>query len=336
MESLPHELKFWLAENILLGSDLAAVKIALVGLGYSETLADEEIRQAQQHPYLRAAFNQRTKLDRRESLLKTLDYYARLDPEYVTLERKPLPPFKDFLRDYYYRNRPAIFTGAIDHWGARQWSPANLINKVGKDTIVNLQRGRDNDQDYEINSGKLRQDMCFGDFIHQVEHETTNNIYLTAQNMALTNNSAFAPLLQDVGNIGDGYFDTSLHGQSMFLWIGPGGTITPLHHDNTNNGFIQIYGTKRIRMIPSMQAPYVYNHVGVFSRVNLLDIDLTKFPDMARASIIDVIVEPGDFLFIPITWWHHVVGESPSISLTFTNFNAPNMIVDYPNDSIRY
>ena len=335
MEPLPDELKSWIAENVIAGSDLNLLADTLVDLGYSMALAHQEIIAAQEHPYMRAAFALQTSLEKRDSVLKTIDYCNRLDPAFMTLEKKPLPPFADFVRDYYCRNRPGLFSGAVDHWPARQWTPRGLVDKVGADTMVGLQQGRNSDTDYEINSALLRSEMRFGDFIDQVETDTTNNIYLTAQNMALATNNAFAPLIGEVGDMGDGYLDTSLHARNMFLWIGPSGTITPLHHDNTNNLFIQIYGRKRYRMIPALQVPYVYNHKGVFSRVDLLDVDLQQFPLMARTSMLEFVVEPGDFLFIPIAWWHHVVGETPSISLSFTNVNAPNTMIDYPPDS-RY
>jgi ribosomal protein L16 Arg81 hydroxylase len=37
-----------------------------------------------------------------------------------------------------------------------------------------------------------------------------------------------------------------------------------------------------------------------------------------------VVLEPGQALFIPVGWWHHVRSLDVSISVSFTNFLAPN------------
>ena len=331
------DLKSWIAENILLGCDTNDLIPALISTGLSPEDARKAIDYSISHPFMHAAQRVQTTLKKREALLKTLDYYQRLDPSYTVLERQPLPPFRDFIRDYYARSRPGLFTGAFDHWKAREWTPRNLAERIGEDTIVELQVGRDTDTQYEVNSVKLRKEMRFGAFIDLVETTRTNDVYLTANNMALDKNSAFASLAGDVGDLGEhgGYLNQDVMSQRMFLWIGPAGTVTPLHHDNTHNMFIQIHGRKRFRLIPTMQAPYVYNHVGVFCAVDVLDPKPEQFPLYAKTTPIEIVVEPGDFLYIPMTWWHHVVAETPSISLSFTNVNAPNQIIDYPPD-FRY
>jgi hypothetical protein len=45
-----------------------------------------------------------------------------------------------------------------------------------------------------------------------------------------------------------------------FFWFGPAGTITPLHHDLTNNFMVQICGRKHVKIIPAYELPYLYNH----------------------------------------------------------------------------
>src|SRR3546814_9038094 len=45
-----------------------------------------------------------------------------------------------------------------------------------------------------------------------------------------------------------------------FLWIGPRGTITPWHHDLTNNLLVQFVGRKRVRLVASHDTPLMRNH----------------------------------------------------------------------------
>lgn len=330
MEPLNPSYQTWIAENLLNGCTSEQLVQVMIGLDISPEQAQAEIDAALNHPYMQAALAVGTTLKKREALLKTLDWYNRMDPEYLQLPSRELPPFATYLKEYYYPNRPGLFRGAANHWPAMQWTPRNLLEKIGAETMVEIQHGRETDHEYEIKSAQFKHQMRFREFIDKVENTVSNDFYLTANNFALEN-SVFRGLAADVGNLGDGYLDAAQTAKRMFLWIGPQGTITPLHHDLTHNIFVQVYGQKRFRLIPAMQVPYVYNHQGVFCRVDLLNPDLQQFPLFANVTPIDVTLGPGDFLHIPNGWLHHVVAESVSISLSFTNVNAPNNFIDYPS-----
>jgi ribosomal protein L16 Arg81 hydroxylase len=43
-----------------------------------------------------------------------------------------------------------------------------------------------------------------------------------------------------------------------------------------------------------------------------------------RAPAVDIIPEPGEVLFMPVGWWHHVRALEVSMTLAFTNFVFPN------------
>lgn len=109
------------------------------------------------------------------------------------------------------------------------------------------------------------------------------------------------------------------------LWFGPKGTITPLHHDGSNILFGQVYGRKHIKLIDPYSIDRVYNDRTAYSAVDLTDIDYKRFPLIREVEIIDVILEPGQFVLLPIGWWHWVRSLDVSISIGFQNFrfNGP-------------
>ena len=336
--AIPQELQTWIAENIIAGCQPQQLKPGLIAHGLSPEEADKELANAASHPYVQAGIKSniryRTRAEKRESLLKTLDTLRRNQKEYLNIEKVPLPPFKDFLRDYYYPNRLGFFSGAADHWGARKWTPRSLVPIVGADAIVEIQYDRDKNQRYEQESYKHHREIKFGEFIDMVENAgETNNFYLSAGNKAFRN-PALRNLLKDTDIIGDGYLDPAQELDRIFLWIGPKGIVTPLHHDLTNNFFIQFYGSKKWRLIPSLQVPYMHNNFHVYSDFEYLTHDPKTHPDFTKADVIEIDVHAGDALFVPIGWWHHVVGLETSISMSFTNFNAPNEFVDYPAGTI--
>ncbi|MCV2365141.1 cupin-like domain-containing protein [Paucibacter sp. DJ1R-11] len=328
MSALPAELRQWLATNLLRGCTPQSIEAGLIAAGIEAEQAAREIQQATHHPYLLAAAGLQNKLARRESLLKTLDWQLRRTPAYAPLQRQPLPPYSQFLQDFYYTNRPGLFSGAVDHWPALQWTPRSLAEKAGLDTRVQVQWGRESDPDYELRSPSHRQEMDLGALVDLIETAgSSNDFYLTAGNRALAR-EGMARLLEDIGSLGDGYLHPERPKQEMHLWLGPSGVRTPLHHDLTNNLFVQLHGEKRFLMVPALQAPYLCNEVHVFSPV---DLSALTSEHRAQLSVLDVRIEPGDLLFIPAGWWHQVEGLSASISLSFTQINLPfNGFIDFP------
>ena len=107
------------------------------------------------------------------------------------------------------------------------------------------------------------------------------------------------------------------------MWIGPAGTVTSLHHDLTNNFIAQLVGRKRIKLLPSSEVGKLYNHQHVFSEIPDLeapDLDLVRHPRLGDAHIYDVVLEPGEIIFMPLGWWHQVKSLDFSVTLTYTNF----------------
>jgi ribosomal protein L16 Arg81 hydroxylase len=104
------------------------------------------------------------------------------------------------------------------------------------------------------------------------------------------------------------------------LWVGPAGTVTPLHHDVNNVLFMQIDGSKRFSLVPPWDSEFVYCRHGVVADVDLENPDVQKHPLFAAATVESVVLETGDALFIPAGWWHHVRSLTESTSLTFVNF----------------
>ena len=50
--------------------------------------------------------------------------------------------------------------------------------------------------------------------------------------------------------------------------------------------------------------------------------------------VINPTIGPGEAIFLPVGWWHHVEALDVSISMSFTNFDADNDFVsDYPPDT---
>lgn len=103
-------------------------------------------------------------------------------------------------------------------------------------------------------------------------------------------------------------------------WIGPAGTVTGLHADYPDNLLAQIVGHKVVHIIPPTAERRVYPsrryEYGIrMSRVDLLADDTRRWPSMAGVPIHRASLGPGDLLYLPGGWWHHVMSTTPSISV---------------------
>ena len=110
------------------------------------------------------------------------------------------------------------------------------------------------------------------------------------------------------------------------LWIG--NTLrTQTHFDYTSNIAVHVAGEKTFTLFPPDQTANLYpgpldrSPAGVpISMASLEAPDPQRFPnlDKAREHALTARLEPGDGLFIPPLWWHHVQTTGPL-----------NMLVNY-------
>jgi len=103
------------------------------------------------------------------------------------------------------------------------------------------------------------------------------------------------------------------------------GTRTPLHYDSLDNIFVQISGSKYVRLYGQDETNKLYvmkNNTTYGKQGNMSEIDcereaFQKHPLAASARYEEVVLNPGDALFIPSKMWHYVRGLSRSISVNF-------------------
>jgi hypothetical protein len=110
------------------------------------------------------------------------------------------------------------------------------------------------------------------------------------------------------------------------VWIGTGGTRTPLHFDSYDNIFVQVVGAKYVRLYDYSETKKLYvirnNDIsyakqGNMSAVNCENENYTLHPDSADAEYTEVVLFPGDMLYIPAKSWHYVRSLSTSIIVKF-------------------
>ncbi|MEW5311932.1 MAG: hypothetical protein WDW38_003606 [Sanguina aurantia] len=110
--------------------------------------------------------------------------------------------------------------------------------------------------------------------------------------------------------------------QATNAWLGPPGTVTPLHHDPHHNLLAQVVGHKYIRLYaPSCSAQLHPYGSGLTTNSSQIDLDAPVsgqlYPGFADLCHLDVMLSPGQMLYIPPGWWHYVKACSISFSVSF-------------------
>jgi LPS sulfotransferase NodH len=321
--SLPPGWRQWVARSLLQDVPEATVVEIMKRHGFPAEPVRAEVRATLAHPYFLAGRESRAHLAHGNAILGALNQLARLQPWARTVARHSRPDRATFCECYYAANRPVVLTGLMDNWPAMsRWTPDYLRSALG-DEEVEIMADRDGDPAYEANAGRHRRQVRFSDFVDMVYGGGPSNDYYLVANNKFFQRPGTQTLLKDFAPFEEYLNPAQLQG-SCFFWFGPAGTITPLHHDLCNILIAQVGGRKRVRLVPSTQWEHIYTGASCVSEIDVERPDFVRRPSFSHATVLDVTISPGEVLFIPVGWSHHVRALEPSISVSFTNFTFPN------------
>ena len=313
----------WIAEQIITRTPARQIIEWLVNNGFDQRGAAAEVAAVSAHPYVMAAERNAQQLQKLEEMLDVHHSVSSLSCGRQGVERQGPISRVEFLEWFYAANRPVILTGLMSGSGAlSRWTPDYLKQTCGG-AMVEIMAGRNQDPRYEINCDRHKQTTRFADYVDMVTRGGQSNDYYLVANNGFFARPEAQPLFRDLTMFPE-YLDASMAAGQVFFWFGPAGTVTPLHHDVMNILMTQVYGRKTVLLISPDQTHRIYNHVGVFSEVDPEQPDYERFPRYRHVDVMRADLEPGDALFLPVGWWHHVRSLSISITVSYTNFAFPN------------
>ncbi|MBD2313465.1 cupin-like domain-containing protein [Desertifilum sp. FACHB-1129] len=320
---LSDDWKRWIAENKLHNRPDGALVQAMTQRGIDVQAALQEVQRVSNDPAFQAGSNFVQLLRKLESILTIQQQLAELAPSYGKIERRERVTREEFLEHYYAKNRPVILTGMMQDWSAMQkWTPEYFKANYGQ-AQVEIQFDRNTDPLYEINCERHKKTVTLSEYVDMiVQGGESNNYYMVANNRNVERDD-LKGIMDDIVMFPELLNPQDTSGR-VFFWFGPAGTITPLHHDPVNLIMAHVSGRKRWRLISPEQTPFMYNYVGVFSKVDCENPDYNRYPLYQNVKIIEEVLEPGEIIFIPVGWWHQVKALDISLSMSFTNFVFPN------------
>jgi hypothetical protein len=323
----------WMAENRLRDCTPESMLETMLAAGLDRAQCEQSLPLLERDPVFLAARRHQQLLRKLESVVANQQRLLELRPGYTVVEKRAGVSPDEFLDRYVCGSRPLVLTDVAHDWPAmKRWSPADLKARFGH-LDIEIQAERDTDPRYEENKLLHRREMRLAAFVDKVlAGGPTNDYYMTANNEALRR-PEFAPLLDDIGSLPAVCDRAELAHRSSF-WFGPAGTNTPLHHDTLMLFHTQVVGRKRWRFISPLESAKLYNFNNVFSPIDIDRPDLARYPLFAQAKVLEVIVEPGETVFLPLGWWHQVTSLDVSLSFSYSNLAVPNHYI-YQNPDIH-
>uniref|UniRef100_A0A182PTJ7 JmjC domain-containing protein n=1 Tax=Anopheles epiroticus TaxID=199890 RepID=A0A182PTJ7_9DIPT len=232
------------------------------------------------------------------------------------------PSLEFFGSQYYDKQKPAILKGIIDGWPAMErWHDSNYLLKVAGERTVPIEIGSQYSNDDW--SQKL---MKFRDFLEKhICSELSCNSTETqpaAPAAYLAQHDLFdqIPALRADIAVPD-YIGRTDSRPRIRAWLGPKGTVSPLHTDPCHNFLCQVFGAKLIILARPEDTEKLYPHdhfiLSNTSQVDARRLDYDRFPLVRDVRFLRLTLQRGEVLYIPPKWWHYVESLSPSFSVSF-------------------
>jgi hypothetical protein len=240
--------------------------------------------------------------------------------------------------DRYQKNGiPAVITGLLN--SKSTWNLEYICQELGTQEFLlrrygNSRYKEDKRQWKNIGSGVDTTSTPFLEYAEMLRtHEAhKNDIYLakcSLKNTTLNESEALKIIRDKLPRLG---LDKPI--TDFNIWVGPGGHVECLHYDQMDGTLIQLYGAKKVVLFPPSQTSnlypfpvYVHLYKGLqlrswFSQVYPDRPDFKSFPKFNEALKYkqEVILNPGDVLYIPAGWWHEVTALDDDMVCSVNRF----------------
>ena len=109
-----------------------------------------------------------------------------------------------------------------------------------------------------------------------------------------------------------------------FAFFGGQGAVTRMHRDMDNSCVFltEVTGRKRVVLFDPKYSKLLYQYpFSTHTSVDINNPDYDKFPGLAQVQGMDFVLGPGDTLFMPSGWWHHIEYNTPGLGFAIRSLS---------------
>ena len=220
-----------------------------------------------------------------------------------------------FAAEYLEPSKPVVFTDLAKDWSAHQnWTIHHFRKQYGHFMVPVVSQNHAQPGKNYLAAEKT---IPFGEYLNLLEAGPTDlriflwNIFKTAPE-----------LRRDfkIPDIMDGFVD-----ELPYMFFGGEGSFVGMHFDiDMSHVFLnQIHGRKRVILFAPDQSRNLYQlPFTVASFVDPRNPDYNRYPALANAVGYDVMLQPGETLFMPSGFWHFIEYADGGYSISLRSFGS--------------
>ncbi|MEB3213782.1 MAG: cupin-like domain-containing protein [Leptolyngbyaceae bacterium] len=235
---------------------------------------------------------------------------------------------------YRTSGTPLIVQGLLDE--EPEWNLAYLRQALGHQVFpvrhYGQARYQQDKRDWtSFGSGVEALSMTFNDYANHLMSGAAKqkDLYLARCSLKNTPLEQGHTLCQ-----AEAWFGLRFPATALNLWVGTGGHTSCLHYDPMDGLLMQLYGAKKVLLFPPSQTYNLYpvpvyeqlRHGlklrSAYSKVYPYRPDLQAFPRYAHAMPhgAELVLHPGDILFLPAGWCHEVTSLGDDVVCSVNRF----------------
>ncbi len=215
-----------------------------------------------------------------------------------------------FFKAYFSKQKPVIISGLVNNTAAaNKWNLDYLKSRIGDTEVMVFDNAIKKTTAYTGGDYKMK----FSEFVDQIRKDEECKVrlflfnafkYCSDLKKEYPCPSIFKGILDKVG----------------FMFFGGKNTHVRMHFDIDMSNVLhtQFEGKKRILLISQEYNDLLYKTpFNTYSIADFQNIDETKFPGLKYVKGYDIVLNPGESLFMPGGYWHYMIYLEGSFAVAY-------------------